>query len=402
MFNKVTINLNRIILGFLITSYVIFFSAFSVLRLYSLHSEYYDLGIMNQTVYNTSRGRLLELTDPEGHKTIIRTAIHNDVLLTAIAPFYWIYSGPETLLIIQTVVISIGALFIYKISKQNLKDERFSLVFALVYLLYPPLQWSNTFDFHAVTLATTFILALIYFAGRQKYLLSSVFFFLALLGKEQVGLTTALIGLYFYFSEKKRRFGIFLFLSSLAWSIISFLLIIPLSRQGAHFALERYSGITDPFKVAGQLIQFSTTSYLVRLFFPIAFLAVFSPFVAAILPELVINLLSSNFNQRGIIHHYTAVITPVVFIAAIFSAKYIIKRFEFDKKIIAGFLITASLVASYLYSPLPYSRQADTRPLRQTSPNAFDIYSWQKKLSDENIKLLLPEQLHRFSPREKQ
>ena len=166
-----------------------------------------------------------------------------------------------------------------------------------------------------------------------------------------------------------------------------FLLIIPLSRQGAHFALERYSGITDPFKVAGQLIQFSTTSYLVRLFFPIAFLAVFSPFVAAILPELVINLLSSNFNQRGIIHHYTAVITPVVFIAAIFSAKYIIKRFEFDKKIIAGFLITASLVASYLYSPLPYSRQADTRPLRQTSPNAFDIYSWQKKLSDENINI---------------
>ena len=308
-------------------------------------------------------------------------------MLTAIAPFYWIYSGPETLLIIQTVVISIGALFIYKISKQNLKDERFSLVFALVYLLYPPLQWSNTFDFHAVTLATTFILALIYFAGRQKYLLSSVFFFLALLGKEQVGLTTALIGLYFYFAEKKRRFGIFLFLSSLAWSIISFLLIIPLSRQGAHFALERYSGITDPFKVAGQLIQFSTTSYLVRLFFPIAFLAVFSPFVAAILPELVINLLSSNFNQRGIIHHYTAVITPVVFIAAIFSAKYIIKRFEFDKKIIAGFLITASLVASYLYSPLPYSRQADTRPLRQTSPNAFDIYSWQKKLSDENINI---------------
>ena len=173
----------QILLWLSILSFVIVFSFLSIKRYRTLNSYYYDLGIMNQVVYNTSRGRFLEMTNQELIKNTSRLAIHFDPILALFAPFYKIYQGPEILLIGQAIVLGLGALAVFLISRKILKQDLISLIFSLLYLLYFPIQRVSLFDFHAVTLSTTFFLFALYFNLVNKNKFYFLFIFLALLTK---------------------------------------------------------------------------------------------------------------------------------------------------------------------------------------------------------------------------
>ena len=197
-----------IILWFFILTFIIFFSYLSIKRYRTLNSYYYDLGIMNQVVYNTSKGRFLEMTNQELIKNTSRLAIHFDPILALFAPFYKIYEGPEILLISQALILGLGAWAVYLIAEKILKKKSISLIFALLYLFYFPVQRAVLFDFHAVTLATTFFLFAIYFQEVRKWSWFFIFILLALLTKEHVGLVVISLGLYLIFVKKQKKIGI--------------------------------------------------------------------------------------------------------------------------------------------------------------------------------------------------
>lgn len=392
-------------LGLLITLYIAYFSWFTILRHNAFLSDYYDLGIMDQTVYNTFRGRILELTDPTGFETIRRPAIHNDFILALLAPFYLVHAGPETLLIIQTVVLALGAIFVYKMVGLFFPQKTLALSFAAVYLMYPPLQWSNTYDFHGVTLATTFLLGFLYYTLKEKWWLSAVFLLLALSTKEQVALVAGFFGFYMLISYAKRstftkdirmQYGLFVWFFSIVWFVIGIFVIIPYFREASHFALSRYEKfgeneaqvllgiLSRPDILLSFLFQPSTFNYLATLLFPFLFLPLATPAIFVVLPELLINLLSNSGNQRLIIFHYTAVITPILFYCALQGLLYLEKK-RVNLRYIPVLLIFAVCISSFLFSPLPYSRRADTRPLYTTLPEKNAIELWKRILSDENI-----------------
>src|SRR3989338_6269034 len=130
----------QIILWLFIIIFVTVFSYLSIRRYKTLNSYYYDLGIMNQVVYNTSQGRFLEMTNQDLKKNVSRLAIHFDPILALFAPFYKIYEGPEVLLIGQAIILGLGALAVYLISQKILKKNLTSLIFALTYLFYFAIQ----------------------------------------------------------------------------------------------------------------------------------------------------------------------------------------------------------------------------------------------------------------------
>lgn len=402
----------EIVLFLLIILYVLYFSYLTIVRHKSLNSSYYDLGIMDQTVYNTSKGRFLELTDPTKTQNIKRMAIHNDILLALIAPFYFIYKGPETLLIIQSIVLALGAVPIYWLSFSILKNKKLSLLFSFSYLLYPPLQRANIFDFHAVALSTTFLLFMFYYAYIKKYLTSFIFFILSIFSKEQVALATMLVGLFFFFKRRailqkssgaklkneNKWYGGLIFIMSLIWFVLSIWFIIPYFRKGPHFALSHYSDFGDtsfsilkgllfkPYSYSNYIFHIDTLRYFFFLFGHTAFLSLFAPFyILLALPEFVINLLSNNWDMRNIIFHYTAVITPFIFISSIFGAKKIMKRFRFFtiNKLFTIVALSAFLM-SYFKGPLPYSKEAEKYP-KPTAKEIQNITVWKKILKNENL-----------------
>ena len=436
----------QILLAVFILAYIIYFSYFTILRYKTLYASYYDLGIMHQTVYNTfisiktgDWSRFLELTNPVGSDQIKRMAIHNDIFLALLAPFYFLHSGPETLLVIQTAIIALGAIAIFKIANIIFQKNKYSillsLIFSLAYLLYPPLERANIFDFHAVVLSTTFLLFMFYFLLVRKYGFSFLFFVLSLLTKEQVALTTIVFGVYTLiisniqfpisnqiknpkFKKTKQNFYFPLLIIgvSIIWFVLSVFYIIPIFRGGQHFAASRYSDfgespiriitgiLSNPYSISKYIFRVDTWRYLKFLLNPVAFLPLLSPselFIA--LPEFAINLLSKNPNMRNIIYHYTAVITPFVLISAIYAAKRIfevlqIKRHSGEQKeIFVGLLVLFfSLYFAYIKGPLPFSKEKNIHPFKYPQKEAKDTAFWSKTLRNEQLKISTTGQLSPF------
>ncbi|HLL60570.1 MAG TPA: DUF2079 domain-containing protein [Candidatus Nitrosocosmicus sp.] len=408
------------ILVFFIISYILFFSWLTIFRYQNLQSHYYDLGIMDQTVYNTSQGRILELTSKDSLETIKRMSIHNDILLAALAPFYHIHTGPETLLVLQTIVLALGAIPLYLLALRVTKSKLFALIVSSCYLLYPPLERSNIYDFHIITFATTFLLFAFFFAYVKRYIISFIFILLALSTKENVGLTTMLMGGYIVAEATKLQiknyklkiershekifkkqiiFGISVALISLLWFILSFWVIIPSFREGqnSHFAVERYQALGDspgsilkgiftkPDAFFKQVISSQSLEYFITLFSPLAFLSLFGiPFLLIATPDFVINILSNDSNMRNIFFHYTALLTPFIFISAIFGANFLVTKFKIPIKYLAMLLICAALISASKKGPLPFSAEKENiKPISTLEKKALKM--WRQKLNDENI-----------------
>lgn len=361
---------HEIILAAFIFTYIIYFTTASFLRFENFYAGRFDLGNMDQVVWNTSRGRIFQMTDPNGTDIISRLAFHADFILILLAPLYFLWSSPLMLLLIQTLIVAAGAIFIYLLAKNALKSKNIALVFSVIFLLNPALEHANLYDFHPVTLATTFLLGAFYFLVKRSYGWFLFFAILSGLAKEQIWLIIALFGVYIFFFHKKRLFGAAVFLISL--SLFYFLIwqLIPGVRGAQHFALSYYSDFGDsptaiiknalfsPDKIVGTLLMQNRKDYLYQLFLPLGFLPILSPLsLIFALPDLLINTLSNNANLRQIYFHYAAAITPFLFVGAIFGIKNLQKIFpRLPLFFYSLYLILTTLYAAYSFGPLPFAK----------------------------------------------
>ncbi len=403
-----------LLLSLAIIAYSIYFSFFTILRNEKMYAHYFDLGIMHQTVHNTymamrtgDMSRVLELTNPhEGYNQVKRMAIHNDILLGFLAPFYFIHDGPETLLVIQSLGVALGALFIFLIAEKVLVGYKnyagwLSCVLGIAYLLYPPLQKANTFEFHAVTLAPCLLLGMYWFWLIKKYIWSLLFAVFAIFSKEQVGLVTGFFALYVLYQmgwrgfNRKFYFTIILGLLSFIWVVVSMAVIIPSFRGSAHFGTGYYSYLSEnPLQAIPFLLRGETFRYLHELFSPLWYLPILSPAHLAIaIPEFAVVLLSANDNMRNTYFHYDAVLTAFIFLAAIYSVRnqiWLSTRFNMPPlpaQVVGGMILIPVLIASYTSSNLPWSRGADFFPWKPMPAMVDDMHYWRTYLQDDYIKV---------------
>ena len=363
--------------------YIVYFTSASFLRYDNFFTGRFDLGNMDQAVWNTFHGRIFQITDPNGTSIISRLSFHADFILILIAPLYKIWANPKTLLFLQSFVLGFGAIFVYLLAKEVLKKKSISLVFSLAFLLSPAVSYSNLYDFHPVTLATTLLLATTYFFIKRKYLLFIVFAVLAALTKEQVWAIVSIYGLILLFyplkdllknkNLKKKPLllksvlGIVFF--ALTIGIFYYLVwyAIPYSRGGEHFALSYYSDfgnsptsvikniIFEPDKTFLTIFSYSKIYYLYQMFVHLGFLSIFSPvFLLFAIPDLLVNTLSSNAQLHQIYYQYTTTITPFIFISAIYGIDRLRKIFpKIPLSFYAIFLTFTVFYSAYTLGPLP-------------------------------------------------
>lgn len=376
--------------------YVIYFTTITFLRYDHFYTGRFDLGNMAQTVWNTTQGRFFEMTNPNGTETVSRLAFHADFILALLAPFYMLWANPKTLLLIQTVVLAAGAFFVYVIAKEIVKNSNVALTFALLFLLNPSVERTNIYDFHAVTLATTFLLATFYYFIKKRYFLFLLFAFLAGICKEQVWFIIGLFGIFLFFWHKQRLFGTVLFIVavSLSYTLISY--AIPHALGSQHFALEYYAELGNspsdilktmllsPDKIIGIAFQPDRIGYLQQLFSPLAYTPLLAPiFLIFAAPDLVINLLSNNDQLHQIYYQYPATITPFLFIAAIYGvkvllfAKHKISQINISDTafltIVMCVMSAATMQAVYDFGPLPGAKQADIAMITNPVPYHKEI-----------------------------
>ncbi len=387
------------LLLFVIVVFSVYFSYLSIKRVYSFNSYYYDLGIMDQVVYNTSRGRILEMTNQTFNRNMNRLAIHFDPILILFAPFYRIFPHFSVLLIFQSFIIGLGALAVFLLGKKIIKNERISFLFSLLYLLNFQNQRAILFDFHSVVLSTSFFLFAAYFYEIKKYFLFFFFIILSLLTKEHVGLIVFFFGLYILIIKRDLKISI---LTSFIGSLFFLLTnnwLIPYFRQESHFALKYFSDlggnqneiflslIKNPQLIIEKIISPQNYDYHRRLIYGNLY-SIFSPLVYLIaLPEFLINLLSKNVNMRSYYFHYQSIIIP-------FSFYSLIKGFKNFHDLIKNKIIRVSVFLIFLfgniylfyhYSPLPYFTK-ESVGYRVNKSQLSTVLYWANKLNNEKIK----------------
>jgi uncharacterized membrane protein len=347
----------------LIVAFAVFFSALAVQQHHTFQTNGLDLGNVDQALWNTAQGRFLQFTLMTPIRS--RLALHIEPILLLFVPFYWLDLGsPELLLIAQATLVALGAWPLYQLSIvncqlsisttadhtfQNLQTQASNsqtripkpeprswllLAFPLAYLLLPTLESAVLFDFHAVTLASTFLLFAFWFLERKKDGWFIICCLLAMACKEDMPLAVAMLGLYAGLARRRWRLAGLIIGLSTAWFVVAFFMIQPRFAVGGNIQLDRYAWLGDnPLAMAQTSItqpglvfehlwqQADLPGYLIALFFPTAFLALFSPLtLLPMLPTLAINLLSNNpFTWRLEDFHYGAPLAPFLFISTIYG-----------------------------------------------------------------------------------
>ena len=311
------------------------FAAYSIARHTAFNSKAYDLGLHAQVFWNTSQGRLfassIEVNNYLGD--------HVSPIILLLAPIYRLWPDPRGLLILQAITLASGALPLALLAKRLLKPvwpdgaHLASLALALIFLTYPALGFVNRFEFHEeVLVVPLLLLAFLCLEARRSRWMSAALL-LALLCKEDMGLTVAAFGLFIAWRQRdSRRIGFTWAAIGAAWSFVALLVLIPAFRGAPSDTLGRYAWLgTSPADVLRSLVREPGLAIqhtlgeprrlwmLVKALLPTGFLALLSPAILVALPGLAINWLAGNLYQSSIYFHYAATLIPVVFASAAYG-----------------------------------------------------------------------------------
>ena len=320
----------------------------------------FDLGNMVQAVWSTAHGRPLEVTELGGDQ-ITRLGAHVDPILVAFAPLWWVWPSPTMLLVVQAIVVPLGALPFFWLGRKHLGSDWAGVFGALAYLAYPAVQWLVLDEFHPVALACPLLAYAVWYLDEDRLWAFVPFALLAGLTKEEIPLVVGALGVWYAIAKGRRLAGTVIAVAGLATTAISLGLVMPHFREGAEPAFYgRYEAVggspaglfetvfTDPLAVLRAVTEQRDLLYLAALGLPLAGLFLLAPLLLVpALPELAANLLSSVSNQTSIEFHYTAPITPFLVAGAILGAARLRRRKE-----AAAVLLLASIVGGIAIGPL--------------------------------------------------
>lgn len=332
-----------LVLALLIAAYVAYFGALTVQKHNAFQSTAFDLGNVDQAVWNTRHGRPFAMTNIYGLEN--RLGTHVEPILLPVSLVYFVWSDPRALLLLQTLAIGLGAWPLYLLARRRWTREPVgtvaALAFALIYLLFPALQSANYFDFHAVALAPTFFLFALYFLETERWGAFGLFALLTMSCKEDAPLLVLMLGLYALVVRRRPWVGLATMAASLAWFGLAVGWIMPhFDTRGVSPLANRYAYLGDgplemaqtmvtrPGLVLERLATGENLAYLRDLLLPTAFLALLAPQVLMLaLPSLAVNLLSTD----GFMHqlegfHYGAPLAPIVVAAAAYGVGWLSRR----------------------------------------------------------------------------
>lgn len=322
-----------------IVLYILLFCFMTVLKHEAFETTAFDLGNMDQAVWNSIHGRFLPFTNWGEEGT--RLAYHVDPILILISPLYLIYSDPRTLLVFQSVVVALGAWPIYLLARERLGTNLATLVFPLAYLLFPALQAANMFDFHPTTLVAGFLAYAFYFLEKRRYPHFFLFSVLIMACKEEMPLLIVMLGIYALVLQRNWRVGLTTIGVGVVWFIVALYVIIPhYNPTGQSPYLGAYShlaqgplgiiktALTDPIALLQTLFVREKLVYLRNLFTPVAFLSLFGLQVLFLsLPTLAIILLSGDPQVYTLDKfHYAAPLVPLVVISTVYGMSFLAEK----------------------------------------------------------------------------
>ena len=171
-----------------------------------------DLGQIAQAVWNSSRGRFVEMTD-NGYLAT-RLSDHVEPILALISPTLWLWRDVRALLLLQVLAAAVGAFFVYALALRRFDTlltarerthvwqveplraltQPLALALSVAYLLAPQLQSALLTEFHAAPLAAPLILWAFWAVDTRRWVQFTIAAVIVALVKEEMALLAAGLG----------------------------------------------------------------------------------------------------------------------------------------------------------------------------------------------------------------
>jgi uncharacterized membrane protein len=391
----------KVLLWVGIAAFTAEFTSLSILRHHAYNTGRFDLGNFVQAIWTTTHGDLLQQTNLHGEQ-ISRLGVHFEPILIVFAPLWWIWSSPEMLVTVQAIVLALGALPVFWLARKHIGSERAALGLALVYLIYPPLQWLALDEFHPGALGCSLLLFAFWYLDEDRLIPFAIFALIACTTREEMPLVVAGMGIWYAVTRKRWLFGLGVAALGLAATAVIVSLVTPHFRHGHPLSFYgRYKDVggspkeavrmifTHPIHVLQIIFDWRGIRYLLQLFVPIAGLCFLAPLaLIPVIPLLAVNLLSSAHGQTSIHFHYTAGEIPILIAATVLGAAWLARRRPRLTIPVVGVALAAAVIGNYVLGPLPMWRHLPGG--QKLGADRSDV-STHDRAADEGLALIPPD-----------
>ena len=265
--------------------YAIFMSYMAVRLHHRMETRGFDLGGYDSLFYNALSGhpfRCPANVVPTGDWSSLKG--HAELSVYLLLPFYAISPRAETLLIMQSSLIGLGAIPVYLIAARR-TPRIVAVVVAFCYLFFPSLHSANLFDFHMQPVAIFFVLWVAYFVDSRRYILLAIALPIALGCREDISIGLTMGAVFLVFTGYRPVAGLIIALVSSAYFFTMKFYIMPLVGEWWFEAIykdlfppgqQTYFGVaktlvTNPVYVLGTLLTEAKLIHALRIFTPVAF-----------------------------------------------------------------------------------------------------------------------------------
>lgn len=334
---------------------LLFFIAYSVLSLIR-HQNYgsfgFDLGIADQIVWKYSK-----LTAPI--TTIDHTAfipelfVHLEFIYILLAPFYWIYSHANTLLVLQAFVVCLSGIPVYLLAKHKGLTNFLSLSILISYLMFYGVQNALWFDVHSTTFGAGFLAWFIYFLDRKNHKLAWLFFLLTIISKENYALITLLVSIVYFYLQRD-KYILFYASASIAYLILVFGIYFPYQVPGG-YRFESSNGLLGGINLFDMVATHEKRQVIFYTFAWTGFLSLLNPIVIIpMLGNIALYFIIGRevSTAQGLFLQYRIELAPLLFLPTIYG----INKLKSLNNVKTGiFLLICALLLQYvLHLPLSY------------------------------------------------
>jgi uncharacterized membrane protein len=322
------------------------YSVFALERYWAFRDGSYDLVIFDQAVRSYAHFQ---------PGTSIIKGVHNGFgphfsvlgdhwspILASLAPLYWIYNGPQALLVAQAVLFALAVPPIWLFTRRAFGGGQRAVVAAylvsVAYLLSWPIAAALNFNFHEVAFAPVLIAIALERLQAGRLWTALIALAVLLLVKEDMGLLVAGIGVYLAVARPRvvRRqllVGAVLMVAGVADTVLATYVLIPAfgGRSDYYWAYTALGHnvpqalqhlVTHPLSSLDLLItpQVKLVTML-WLFGAFCFLPLLSPITLAVVPLLLERMLGSVFPAWwSTSFQYNAFLVVVLLCAAVDGA----------------------------------------------------------------------------------
>ena len=260
---------------------------------------------------------------------------HPNLLALLILPFFYVAPTIYTLFLVQSFALSLTACPAYLLARRVTGNRLTALIAATAVLLFPPIMAGHVAEIHEDQFGVALCIFAFYFFEVEDFKKFALFMAASLLAKETIFLNTLFFGVYALIRRRGWKWVLFPIGWSIAYLLVALKVLMPMwgtlgsqiYSQAMYFTDFGQTPrevlttmLTNPGLVVSTLLRSDRLVYLLQLLQPALLILPFRHWSCLLaMPNLGVNLLSSNTALRVIGWHYGIVMAGQLWCSLILS-----------------------------------------------------------------------------------